>query len=567
MKETTQGAPAGQACAPASFALKLGLPGRGLPALSCGCASERELERWLSQYELRPYHPADQQRLVTLLSGLVEELGQWRAPAATRQPMLELLREYVLACVDAIVMQRSALRGTQLESLRKSMRPVVILLQRLAAAYAGIWVQLEETAGVPFLLREKRARSLHRAIDAGGRLLRITTLFGLSAPENCWRNMHMLLKRGLPQQVAHKRVPDSMHPRGRTSAVDAYSHSAMFISANAGQLDAEQQDALWRMTQELSRLARLEESYADPAMSLLVSLAEDRAPIPSVRLQPDDFAPFATPRGWKIDLAAVMSRLEKQVANSFDPLVDRLCEAWRDATGRDESRRPAESDCVVAIGVGATWHNLRGRQAGEDSAEGLLSSWGDRGGERVCMEAASVDYRSGRPLAEYDSLPSAPSLRSERAAPRDRAARHYRTEVAELFDSSSRGLGLKLPLEVSERLRVGELVGVRVGGGWQVGVVRWRLTRPDHCRAGLELLARRVAPVEVRRRSSAGRHSDPIPALMVAAGNGDGVALILPVPLFKAYDEVELIAAGTTRSVTLQRQTVATPTVARFEFV
>lgn len=569
MKEASHGAAGEQACAPARFAKLLGLPGRELPALSCGCASERELERWLSQYELQPYHPADQQRLVTLLSGMVEELGQWRAPAATRQPMLELLRQYALACVDGIVMQRSVLRGSQLESLHKSLRPVVVLLQRLVAAYASIWVQLEDTAGVPFLLREKRARSLQRALDAGSRLLRVTALFGLAAPADCWRNMHRLLQRGLPQQVAYRRVADPLHPRGRANAVGAYIHTAMFISANPGQLDPEQQDTLWRMTQKWSRFARLEESYADPALSLLASVSLDQPPIPSVRLRHGDIdlACFSAPRGWKLDLSGVMPRLEKHLARNFDPLVDRLCEAWRDAAGRDEQRQSAQHDCVVAIGLGATCFNLREHGAAPGAAGGVLATWFGRPEERVCMEVAAADYGSAGTVSEYGSLPSAPSLRSERAAPADRAARHYRTEVAEVFDTSSRGLGLQLALEVSERLRVGEMVGVRVADTWQVGVVRWRLTRSDNCQAGVELLARRVAPVEARRRSAGGRHSEPIPGLAIEEENGSGIALVLPVPLFKAYDEVEVIAGGTTRAVTLQRQTVATPTVARFEFV
>ncbi|MFI2811894.1 hypothetical protein [Microbulbifer sp. JSM ZJ756] len=568
MDDIDAAAPA-RASAPASFASKLGLPSRALPALSCGCASESQLDRWLSQYELHPFHPSDQQRLVTLLAGLVEEVAQWRAPAATRLPILELLRQHAVTCGDAIVTQRSALSATQLEKLRRSLQPVVGLLQKLFVAYASLWVQLEDTAGVPFLMREKRARTLHRAVDAGGRLLRVTSLFGLAPPENCWRNLHLLLQRGFPQQVAWRRVSDPLESRGRTSAVDAYISAALFFSANPGQLDGEQQDAFWCRTRDWCRLGTLEENYTETGDSLVASTELDQAPLPAGRLSARavDSDRFRAPRGWRLDLSAVLQRVEKHLEKNFDPLVERARDAWGGATGRGEERKPGQAECVVSIGLGATCFNLREKD-GSGPGTGDMTAWLDREEERVCLEAAAVDYQSGRTMAEYDvSLPCAPSLRSERSAGTSGAARHYQTEVAEVFNRSARGLGLRLSPAAGERLRVGELVGVRMPNGWQVGVIRWHLSRVDYSDAGVEILARHVAPVEVRRRNSAGRASAPIPALLTREGDGKCVALVLPVPLFKAYDEVEVITGSVTRPVSLQRQTVATPSVARFDFV
>ncbi|WP_237059309.1 hypothetical protein [Microbulbifer sediminum] len=567
MKDDIKGS-ARSRMAPASFAIELGLPSRALPALSCGCASESQLDRWLSQYELHPFHPSDQQRLVTLLSGLLEELGQWRAPAATRLPMLELLRQYVISCNDAIVTQRSAISGTQLDKLRRSLQPVVGVLQKLFVAYAGLWVQLEDTAGVPFVLRQKRARVLHRAVDACGRLLRVASRFGLAPPERCWRNMQLLLQRGFPQQVAWRRVADPLDSRGRASAIDAYMQAALFFSANPGQLDYEQQDGLWRRTREWCRLATLEETWSAPGQGLMATTAVDRAPLPAGRLAEEELTSgrFSAPRGWKVNLTGILQRLDKHLERNFDPLVERVRSVWGGAVGRGDNRRPERGDCLVTVGLGSTCFNLR--EGGSGSPGGDVSAWLGAVEERVCLEAESVDYQSGRTLSDYDvSLPNAPSLRSERRVQASGAARHYQTEVAEVFNRSASGLGLKLPSAASERLRVGELVGVRMPDGWQVGVIRWHLSRMDHSRAGVEILARHVVPVEVRRRCSGGRSSAPIPALLTRDGNNNGVALILPVPLFKAYDEVEVVTASVTRSVSLQRQTVATANIARFDFV
>ncbi|WP_323845795.1 hypothetical protein [Microbulbifer magnicolonia] len=552
---------------------KLQLPALSLPALSCGCATERQLSGWLEQYDLQPYQLADQQRLGGLLSTLIDEVAHWQAPAGKRLPVLDLLREYTLACVEAMAIQRAALASTQTAELRKTVLAAVRLLQQLGKAFAGIAAQLQDERGLALLLRERRARCLQRAVDSYARVIHVVSLFGLGTPQHCWRNMQILLRVAQLYKLEAKQVGDGLHPRRKGSTSGAYLQVALFASANPAQLDTQEQEQLWALTRDWSRAAQIVLAYSDRRNGLLASLALDQPPVPANRLGSCkvDLRHFTAPQGWKVDLVHVLTLLERELKRRYDPLLEKLQRGWASQTGRSERRTPLQQTCDVVVGIGAICHHLGARGSEQDSAPEDFFRWSEPDRDHLCMDVDSVDFRSGQTIGEYDVvLPCAPSLgRETRARTRgvEKVAERYRPQVANVLNCSGRGVGLSLPPSSCAALRVGELVGIRLQDSWQVALVRWQHTLPDHSRAGVEVLAAEAMPVQVRRHTAAGHLSAPIAGLLVKSTPEDKPALILPVPLFKCHDSLELLASSNPQSVTLHRQTLATGSFARFEFV
>ncbi|WP_250461550.1 hypothetical protein [Microbulbifer litoralis] len=556
------GSPSADALPAEKLIAGLQLPERTLPALSCGCAGGRQLLSWLVAYDLQPYQPADQQRLAVMLFTLIDEVARWQVPAPRRLAMLELLREYTLACVDSMAIQRAALARSQTAELRRAVLAAVRLQLKLGRAFAAVAVQFAGARGIGFLARAKCARSLQRAIDAYRRTVRLHILFGLAAPARSWREMQLLVQLARRWKLAGKTVRDARHPRKRDCAADAYLQAALFASANPLQLDADDQEALWQRSGDWCRSAAIVDHYSDRSNALLVSLALDQPPVPASRLGncKVDLRHFSGGRGWKVDLGGVLGLLERQLHRRRDPLLERTRQVWAEQAGRGERRSPLQRDCEIAIGISAICHHMgSGRRQGRRS----FPNGSGRGGQRLCLDVDTVDFRSGETVGEYDVvLPAA-------ADPDWRAGDDgcYRLERANMLNSSGGGIGLSLSLAMRERLRVGDLVGLRLDSAWQLAVVRWQHALPDHCRAGVELQAAGSLPVEVQRHTAAGHLSAPIAGLLVETSAGEKASLLLPVPLFKCYDTVELLGRGDSHPVTLERQTLATGSFARFEFV
>ncbi|SEA42590.1 hypothetical protein [Microbulbifer marinus] len=552
----------------------LQLPAQSLPELSCGCATERQLFSWLEQYDLQPYQPADQLRLAGLLSTLIDEVAVWQAPASKRLGMLDLLREYTVACVEAMAIQRAVMANAQTAQLRKTILAAVRLLQQLGKGFAGVVRQLDGESGLALLLRDRRARSLQRAVDSYARVIQVVSLFGLGTPQHCWRNMQILLRLAQLQKLDGKTVGDTLNPRSKSCTAGTYLQAALFASANPTQLNSREQEQLWGLTRDWSREAQIVFAYTERDNGLLASLALDQPPIPANRLGSCkvDLRHFTAPQGWKVDLTNLLGVLERQMKRRYDPLLERLRHGWASKTGRSERRTPLQQTCEFVIGIGAICHHLGADGAGHGTTRQEFFQSSEQNRDLLRLDVESVDYRTGGAVGEYDVvLPTAPSLRREARARAgggaERIAERYRPQVANVLNCSGRGIGLSLPPSSSDKLRIGELVGIRLQEKWQVAVVRWQHTLPDHSRAGVEVLAAESMPVQVQRHTAAGHLSAPIAGLLVKSAAEDKPALILPVPLFKSHDSVELLAQSDPQPVTLQRQTLATGSFARFEFV
>ncbi|AOS96687.1 hypothetical protein AUP74_01227 [Microbulbifer aggregans] len=551
--------------APDLFA-RLQLPALSLDALSCGCDSERQLYDWLAEQYLQPYQPSDQHRLSALLNTLADEIARWRSPPQRRLPMLELVREYTLACVDAMALRQAGQINASGSTLQAGVRAAMRLLQQLALAYSALAQQMRLEPGLPILVRRRSARALQRAVDAYRRLIQLGPLFSVATPANTWRNLQLLVQLARAQKLDGQRVRDRHHPQRRDSVADAYIQAALFGSANPGQLSVPDQERLWSLTHQWLSCVVIEDRYTERGSALLASLALDQPPIPANRVENCqlDLRHFTAPLGWKIDLKRLLDQLSRAAEREGQGLIHRIYHGWADDFGRQQRRTPTEQRCEILIGLGAICHHLdSGALLGSDVIDRLCGG----PSEATSVDTTRTDLR--RQASEFGGvLPSAPSLGGRwKGGVRESLAERYRPLEAGVIDFSSAGMGLKLSHELAEKVRTGELLAVRLVDTWQLAVVRWQYTLPDHCRAGVEFLASEALAVRVQRHTDAGHLSAPISGILLRTADGAGATLALPKPLFKRGDSVELLAQPEGRSLRLQGQVETGEGFACFDFV
>lgn len=546
MQEAMEGAAAPH------FTTNLNLPARSLSALSCGCASARQLQRWLQGLQLDPESPRDRHRRSGLLRAVLSEIPRWQAPAARRLQLLELLRGWTLASAEQLALQRLADARHQTPELRRDLLTALILLQHLAESYASVTLQLCEKP--VWLRRGKLALSLQRAQDACRRQIHICALFQLAVPKGCWRRLQTLAQVSRQRKLASAKVADPQHQQGRERVDAPYLHSALFASANPQQLDQVALQSLWDATGRWSRAAKIVDHCDHPQPALLACLALDQAPIPAARLAHCKVDPrhFCAPRGWQIDVRAPLRQLQKQLRKNPDPLLQSVRDLWAGERQRNRRRTATGANCQLVFGISAL-HRQLGAPAARPNTR--FHSGADLRYRHLAMEVDAVDFASGRTLRDYEVALRTPPAAARRERPLD----------ARLLDASTLGAGLRLPQESAAHLRAGELLGIHVGGRWRLAVIRWQCALPDCCRAGIEFLPGEPDPVQVRRLTHGGRASDLIPALRLRT-EGAAESLLLPVPLFKSYDAAQILHGGGCQPVTLNRQSCTGGNFARFEY-
>ena len=573
---------------PQSLLERLSPAPRDLPALTCGCTTARQLKRWVTSYlQQNPMEDRAQRNAGTLRS-LLTELTRWKATARHRLASLEVMRPIVLAHYQQLMnplldQVRQTPGAAQTQEQRRDLLTAVILFQHLAQAYSSVCVQLA-TAPPKLFARRLLAIALHRGIDGYRRQIFISNLFFLASPKGSWGRMQRLLQLAREQHLDRRRVPDRLADPvagslrwGKISQV--YLQTALFASANPMQLATAEQLQLWQCCGRWAAKTSLLDTPRAGAQTLLASLKLDQPPIPAVRLQHSrvDRGHFTAPQGWSVDLNHPLQQLQRRLRHPGDiptDLLQQVQSIWAGEKSRSGQRTPVNIRCQVVIGISAICHHLKlgNETAPEIAATFDASKSGATGGNSLVMDVDTVDFHSGRTLPSYEVsaqdsldnlLPSAPSV--SRSGNGKAARQRYQPIPATLLNTSSGGAGLRLPPNTQDRLRCGELAALWIKDRWEVALIRWQYGLPDQCRVGVEFFGGYTSAVQVHRRTRDGRRTDPMAGLLTGDA-GLPPELVLPIPLFQSGDTVDIVNAGQTRTVTLHTQSLATGSLAIFEF-
>lgn len=142
------------------------------------------------------------------------------------------------------------------------------------------------------------------------------------------------------------------------------------------------------------------------------------------------------------------------------------------------------------------------------------------------------------------------------APPRDPVLR------CRLTDRSSAGFQALLETAPAGMIEVGELVAVRDGSRWNVGIVRWlRRPEPELMQVGVETIARRPVPVRFSVNSDGHAWS---PALLLQSNRAAHHPASLVTGTIPLREHMQINLEGSGKAITLGRMVEFTGSVSRF---
>lgn len=464
--------------------LASGLPERKASAAVAFARDARSLRAWTAALPMANFDAAAQQ----LLDGL-RRLNRQPMTAFARLEALEVLAQPI-ADVTTSLERRILGASFPLPPHQAALADLSVQFQsELATGYRTALVDMCTPSGAIGFMRGKRAVLAGvRALQCGHALLARCYLQYRTPPTGAWRDLHDLHLFLAAVRLNQRGIDDVAG--GEVDARTAYVHALLFALANPYRYTQREQVDVCAFLRVLAPLGELRTSSGGDGV--VVATGVDRSPgyLPEERLA------GARDTLWlrlhRID-QYVQDRLEQlppgtQSATFRSPggtalpvdvqLVRRVLGYVHARGTRGRPRVGGGYALESVIGL----HDLHVVLAGGSDFETFLR---DSGGQiHLAASARGLRWRLGE----------GGGATRLRASVVDQSVGGYRL----LWE---RGAGGEVP-----RMRVGDLVGLALPGAdetdepldWMVGVVRWmRVDDLGQADAGIELLARRAAPVGV----------------------------------------------------------------------
>jgi len=407
-----------------------------------------------------------------------------RIDGAQRFQLLEVLRPVVL---DGMALLERQLQGTSFPlstAKAQAAGQLQSLHVLLSLGYRQAVAELCGPSGsVPFLRGGVVARAVERALYHGSRQLALAYFLYRAPAAGVWRGLHAIDAFARSVSLQHKPVEDIAlrHP---ASVESGYGQAVLLALSNPYRFSQREQADLWQATRDLAELCSFH-SGQPPEGAFAVPQDDDEGPgyIPEERARAGaqllwfDLAPLARHLDESLGsqtTGEVLLRPRKgHTVLAQAELLRRLRSGWGQAAARGHQRMGAVHSLETVVGLSGLHYFLAGHQDFDSFLRRLRDRPLPSGGERAAWAQGS----DGGSVA---------------------------VATARVLDQSLGGYRLEWPPAEQVRARVGELIGLAVGGDddardWMVGVVRWLRYGPvGGVHAGVELLARRGTAVAVR---------------------------------------------------------------------
>lgn len=390
---------------------------------------------------------------------------------ATRLALAEIYRDTVRACLPAL----AAEYGGRPLPLPRQARQAQAAARSLAAALAALYKAAfgELAAGDPDKNRSSLATAAARQLECLAWVLDVCYRAYAPLPAGLWSEIHQAYWRALRQEVAA--LPLAATGLEPPTVAAAYKRVLLLAVADPYRLTAGQLDAVAAYLARRAHLAELAlaSAQAEGPGLFLVRLDDDRPPRPLARFEGTVDArtdlllntlPFV--RRLHDELEAIEAGkppadLPESVRDlRWRSLMVRLGALWGLGPKRSFTRLVAGTAVEVCVGLRALHRALGG-----ESGVGAVA--GDD------MAGMAVDAQGGPTLWQVEN-------------------------------ESAGGLRLSRALDAGERVRVGDLLGLKLAGeSWQVALVRWVRTELDANGAervvlGVELVAPTARPAALK---------------------------------------------------------------------
>ncbi|SCZ49383.1 hypothetical protein [Thiohalomonas denitrificans] len=516
----------------------------------CRSAGVKSARQWLEQLPL-----AEPDNCIERMTEVFTCLNTVALTPKRRLQILEVLRDPV----DVLLPQWVARCGTPEFPLaphaRQRFEQISSLLQNFNAGY--LKAAQEKRSLFDFGTRRLNALALQHYFHYSNWLLFFHRVTGRPAPEGLWRQLHIMYRWAQNQRLADRIVDDPQPGYRKGSVTHAYYRLLLTALAPVNEFDTRWWEPLLNSIGLWSRTLRLTESTGGEQGRYFVEWDADEPPRPT---RPD------MQSGWYLntdDLARdlhdrlghskreITVRLPKGAFTLPRHVVQRFHDQWCQIPARHSLRHQARQIVPMVFGLGAL-HNLlsydadpeAGSDCEKDSApsdtlqlEAIQQRHALKPGELGTSREERHDvwdaiYAPAAPETDSHTLPSGhwAETHANKAS--------YRILDGRTENISSGGVCLSLPIESTQGLRVGTLIGLQSPSGrWRAGLICWLTESGQRLRFGIRNLAFRCLPVTIVVL----RDGKPVTRLGALAGRNRNHSPIVILPSLHSLDENTLL--------------------------
>jgi len=375
---------------------------------------------------------------------------------------------------------------------------------RLAQAYRmAAFDQCAPSGSLPWLRGRQVGESLQPAGHHYGEAMRVAWRVYADVPAEAWRGLHRVLRFATATELDRRPHADPLVPQQPT-LLARYVQVLTLDVLNPRGFSQTEQGQLWTVCEAFAAQTLLREVPSTHT----VGVPDDA----------DEGAGGRAPARQYLDLSAFVAAVDTAIVEAgskgaavslmqglpaaFGPdALQKIRRAFSQAAARQFNRLDGGHEIETVLGLSGLHFQASGERdfdafarqvLGDDLSEVQRAAWAAGSGE--------VSSRAGR-------VP------------------------ATVVDQSLGGYRIRWAQDAHLRLRVGEVVGVRVGdvedpADWMLGILRWlRYEGDGHVMAGIELVSRSVAPVAFVAAS--GTQRPPLRALELRPPQGGGEWLYL----------------------------------------
>lgn len=469
---------------------RLTLPAQNLNILSfCHSTKAAPVKKWAESLPATRISFSSVQLYTAL-----PEIARLNTDPLTRLEMLESVRPYVQQCIQGL--GRNFLN-----------QPIILPEGAVKTAIVAQALQKHITNGYIVAVRDLAAQklkgaalsqldlALHRAINGLAYMLMRGYQLYTPVPNGVWLELHTLFAIAQLMERSNQLIADSrLEFVPATTITQSYLRPLLMACARPNQLRQQEVQQTFEALELWAPFAYLKSGIQENQL-FAVDPLDDLQPVYKDRLHPKD--PTAV---FSLDLEELVSGLKRQLelkdednaivripSSMPTQLIEHLCACWSVMRQRAFERRLTQGELQVTVGLS----NLHYHCAGEVEFNDFLAHLAEK-----------IDF-PGKPVAaESDPWANASSTGTFGALPTVDFSEDWDAEEEEeiqiapvhqirIIDTSPGGYCLNWNVQAEEKLRAGDLLGVREPGRikWVIAAVRWIRQSGGLTQLGVQVIA------------------------------------------------------------------------------
>lgn len=433
-----------------------------------------------------------------LLYSFLNELQTLNITANEKLKLLNSVREATLECSAALAKTSLSNKTAKAISLSQA------LLKHLSGNYRSVIKQFltNGARSVPYPLL---AQAILFAMETLSLSYLRSNQFYIAEPSNLWINMHCLHRIAVMCKLDSVPNPGKAHGRAPSVTIHTeYMRVLLLACCNPNHLSSNDLTLVYNALKEWAPMSQLARGHTTGIY--MVDVDSNQPPVYASE-QPGQKKSY-----YRIYLEPLLENLTTKLQNfpnarvidTVPPrLIRSLCEAWSHELKRQQERTPRQRQQEIIYGL----PYIHSTVSGVTDFAGFLSHFGE-------------NDEQGQPKGIDEVTPL----------------------TVEEVNSSSNGYCFELSGEHIQRIVPGELVAIRDGEQWQLGIVRWKHTTPRlSALIGVELQRGNLTPCASRTNQLPDKNGAFIPALLLVDQELSDRQLIVPTLTFKQGDRIQLI--------------------------